>query len=189
MVNPMTFPQTTDAAVASQMTSLDCERESVQPLSQENRVLIVDDSLDSAQTLSDCLTREGCLCEMATNGDRALNVVRGHGCDVVICDVRIGIMNEFELLKQIKAIMPQLPVIVGTAINSTAAQDEAEKYGAYHYAEKPFEIRELLTLIARASADSRRFRKTTRPPGRVPEVSDIDGSPMTLKPVNLRHFD
>ena len=137
----------------------------------KTRVLIADDNVDSAQLLGDSLTRRGCLCEIVTSSDRALNIVRNLSCDLVICDIRIGGMNDFELLDQIKNLQPNLPVIIGTGIITILEAVEATKHGAFQYIEKPFNISDLLGFIVQATLDSPRDRGTTPLPPNVLAVA------------------
>ena len=84
----MILPESTEAAVPLQLTRLNCERDSVQPVLNKIRVLIADDNLRSARLLSERLTQEGYVCEIAPSGDKALEIVQHHACSIVICDVR-----------------------------------------------------------------------------------------------------
>src|ERR1039457_1564919 len=106
----------------------------------KTRVLIVDDNVHSAHLLGDSLTQEDCLCEIASSVDKVLDIVRHLACDVVICNVRMEGMSEFELLEQVKNLQPNLPVIVGTTLSSISEAGEAVKRGAFQYVEKPFNI-------------------------------------------------
>jgi DNA-binding NtrC family response regulator len=117
------------------------------------RVLIADDNAQSAHRLGDSLTQERYLCEIAPGGDKALDVVRHFACDIVICDVRMTGMSEFELLDQIKNLHPRLPVIVGSDKTSILEGIEAVKHGAFQYLEKPFNNDDLLGFIVQATAN------------------------------------
>ncbi len=133
-------------------------------MKQDIRILIADDDAPSVHWLSDSLTREGCLCEVALSREHALDLVRKLECDVVICDVRMQGMNEFDLLERIKALQPQLPVIVGTVSGSIAEAVEAVKRGAHQYLAKPYNISELVGDVVEAVAAAHQCPKTSRPP-------------------------
>ncbi len=117
------------------------------------RVLIADDNAQSALMLGNSLTHERYLCEVAPSGDKALDFVRHFACDIVICDVRMAGMIEFELLDQIKDLHPRLPVIVGSDKPSILEGIEAVRHGAFQYLEKPFNNGDLLGLIVQATAN------------------------------------
>ena len=153
-----------DAAVPRLLTRLDCERESDQPAMHKIRVLIADENIHSAHLLGDSLTQEDCLCEIASSGDKALDIVRHLACDVVICNVRMQGMSKFELLTQVKNLQPKLPVIVGTYISSTQEAVEAMKRGAFQYVEMPFNISNLLGFITYATVALHPFGSRSRSP-------------------------
>ena len=119
------------------------------------RILIADDNVQSALLLGNSLTHERYLCEVAPSGDKVLDVVRHFACDIVICDVRMAGMSEFELLDQIKNLHPRLPVIVGSDKTSILEAIEAVRRGAFQYLEKPFNNGDLLGFIVQATANLR----------------------------------
>jgi two-component system response regulator HydG len=162
----------TDSDVSGQLKVLGCKRGRDQFVTNRNRVLIADDNVRSAKKLSDSLTQEGCVCEIASNGNEALNHIRHLNSDVVICDVRMEGLKEFELLDQIKILQPSLPVIVNTTISSILEAVESVKHGAYQYVEQPLNIAELLVFILQATVESHNYSKSTPPPpGQVADVA------------------
>jgi two-component system response regulator HydG len=140
----------------------------------KTRVLIADDNVDSAQLLGDSLTQRGCLCEIVSSAEGALNVVRNHACDLVICDMQLEDMNDFELLDQIKNLQPNLPIIIGAGIINVLEAIEAIKHGAFQYIEKPFNTSDLLGFIVQATLDSPRGSRTTPPPRHALEAVNGD---------------
>ena len=72
--------------------------------------------------------------------------------DLIITDVRMPGINGFELLKQIKNISPQTPIIVMTAYTDLDTTVQAFQEGAFEYLPKPFDIDDALELVARACA-------------------------------------
>ena len=69
---------------------------------------------------------------------------------LIITDVRMPGINGFELLKQIKNISPQTPIIVMTAYTDLDTTVQAFHEGAFEYLPKPFDIDDALKLVARA---------------------------------------
>ena len=163
-----------DAAVPVQLSRLDCERDSDQLVPNSIRVLIADDNADAARLLYDCLASEGWSCEIASSADNALNIVQKYACDAVIGDVLLLGLNDFDLLKHIKALQPALPVIVGSAASSLLEAVEAGKHGAFQYLKIPYDIAELHVSLTRATEDLQRNRKTIPPPLRGLPVLDSD---------------
>ncbi len=70
--------------------------------------------------------------------------------DLIITDVRMPGINGFELLKQIKNISPNTPIIVMTAYTDLDTTVQAFHEGAFEYLPKPFDIDKALELVARA---------------------------------------
>ncbi len=144
------------------------------------RILIADDNVQSALLLGNSLTHERYLCEVAPSGDKVLDVVRHFACDIVICDVRMAGMSEFELLDQIKNLHPRLPVIVGSDKTSILEAIEAVRRGAFQYLEKPFNNGDLLGFIVQATANLR-GGGATPPPRSLPDLTKgelVQASPL-----------
>src|SRR5512147_184469 len=102
---------------------------------QEARVLIADDNVATAKLLSDYLAAEVRSCEVATNHEHAVELVRKLDCDIAICDTHSYGTTKFELLEHLKTIQPDLPVIVGANAGSIVDAVEAVRRGAYQYVE------------------------------------------------------
>ena len=66
--------------------------------------------------------------------------------------------NAFDLLPRIKRIRPDLPIIVMSAQNTFMTAIKASERGAYEYLPKPFDLRELVSIVGRALAEPKRRR-------------------------------
>jgi DNA-binding NtrC family response regulator len=85
--------------------------------------------------------------------------------DLIITDVRMPGINGFELLRQIKNVSPQTPIIVMTAYTDLDSTVRGFEEGAYEYLPKPFDIDEALELVASAVAPSASGDIGALPPG------------------------
>ncbi len=74
---------------------------------------------------------------------------------MVITDLRLPGLDGLELVRQLHAAQPRLPIILVTAFGTTETAIEATKFGAYDYLLKPFDIPELLNLIRKAIESNR----------------------------------
>ena len=90
---------------------------------------------------------------------------------LIITDVRMPGINGFELLKQIKNISPQMPIIVMTAYTDLDTTVQAFQEGAFEYLPKPFDIDDALELVARA-CESVVERHDARPQRHAVELAD-----------------
>ena len=77
-------------------------------------IFIIDDDMDMCQLLSNFLQRKGFKASCATSGKKGLEAVKENSFDLVLCDFRLGDMDGKEVLQQIKAIDPSMPVIILT---------------------------------------------------------------------------
>ncbi len=115
-----------------------------------NKILIADDLTDNLSLLSRYLINEGYLIITATNGIRALELIRSEMPDLVLLDVNMPEKDGFEVLKEIRLdpAIEHLPVIILTAARLDPMDIRAGlELGADDYVTKPFDRRELLARI------------------------------------------
>jgi DNA-binding NtrC family response regulator len=112
-------------------------------------ILVVDDEQLIRWSLSERLTQEGHTVVEAGTAKEALAAF-GPQVDLVLLDYRLPDSDGLRVLKQIKASDPDVPVILLTAFSSIETAVEAMKQGAYHYANKPFNLDELVLVVQKA---------------------------------------
>src|SRR6516225_1602103 len=112
-------------------------------------ILVVDDEQLIRWALSSRLEDEGYRALEAATAAEALK--RFHeGVDLVLLDYKLPDGDGLDVLKQIKSAEPETLVIMLTAHSSVETAVEAMKLGAYHYANKPFNLDEIVLLVAKA---------------------------------------
>jgi two-component system, NtrC family, nitrogen regulation response regulator GlnG len=116
-------------------------------------ILIADDDAAIRTVLNQALSRAGY--EVRSTGNAATLwrwVSQGEG-DLIITDVVMPDENAFDLLPRIKKLRPDLPVIVMSAQNTFMTAIRASERGAYEYLPKPFDLKELTTIVGRALSE------------------------------------
>src|ERR1700709_712751 len=122
-------------------------------------ILVADDDTAIRTVLNQALSRAGYEVRLTGNAATLWRwVSQGEG-DLVITDVVMPDENAFDLLPRIKKMRPNLPVIVMSAQNTFMTAIRASERGAYEYLPKPFDLKELITIVGRAlSAPKERIR-------------------------------
>jgi DNA-binding NtrC family response regulator len=113
-------------------------------------VLVVDDERLIRFSLVDRLSREGYRLVEAESAAEALARHGEGGVDLVLLDYRLPDGDGLAVLKQMKERDPDTLVILLTAHSSVRTAVEAMQHGAYHYANKPFDLDEIALLVERA---------------------------------------
>ncbi|MDD5296440.1 MAG: sigma-54 dependent transcriptional regulator [Rhodocyclaceae bacterium] len=118
-------------------------------MSQELNILIVED--DNALRDALCLTLEcaGHKVTGAADGPAALRLLETHAYNLVATDLKMVPMDGLQLLAEIRARHPQLPVLLMTAFGEVDKAVSAMRGGACDFLLKPFEPRVLLEYVAR----------------------------------------
>lgn len=112
-------------------------------------VLVVDDEL-SAQRSYRMVLKDDYRVLVASNGEEALKVLEKDEPGVVILDIIMPGMDGIEVLKRIKKIDVEIPVIIVTATKTVHTAVEAMKLGAFDYITKPFDVDKLEIVVAKA---------------------------------------
>jgi two-component system NtrC family response regulator len=119
------------------------------------RIVVVDDEPAQRELIGGFLKKQGHEVFLAANGPEALAHVTGRHVDVVLSDCRMPGMSGPELLLGIKAVNPEIPLILMTAYATVETAVEAMKDGAADYLTKPLDLEELLLRVARVAERAR----------------------------------
>jgi two-component system response regulator PilR (NtrC family) len=111
---------------------------------------LIDDEPVIHDVLGQLLSAEGYQVEISSSGEEALTKFREQEFDLVLLDLLMPGMDGLEVLKEIKKIDPEVPIIIITAYASVESALSAMKMGAFDYIQKPFKNEELLLTISRA---------------------------------------
>ena len=134
------------------------------------RILLVEDDVRAAASLERLLQTEGYTVTVAHRGDEGLHLARTKPFEVVVTDLKLPGADGIEIIKQMHATQPRLPIVLMTAFSSTDNAIEATKHGAFEYLRKPFQMEEFLAVTAKAAACARLMREPV-----ALEETDADG--------------
>ncbi|HEY1531943.1 MAG TPA: response regulator [Galbitalea sp.] len=128
------------------------------------RVLVVDDDPDVALYTSTVLERRGgCEVRAITNPTLARAAVDEFRPDVVVTDIEMPGMTGLELIGQLRADQPNLPVIVMTAHVSVDYAVGALRSQADEFLTKPIASPQLISIVQRLAQQGRASREAGRP--------------------------
>lgn len=116
-------------------------------------IAIVDDQDLLRDSLAHTLSRCGYAVSTFTGAAAAVEAVKKHPFDLMISDLKMPGMDGVELLRQIRQLGHDLPVILMTAYATVSTAVEAMKLGAFDYIQKPFDADEIELLVKRAVQD------------------------------------
>ena len=119
-------------------------------MSEPATLLVADDDPGLRESLQRTLTRAGYRVVLASDGRAALEQLQGGGVDLVLTDLKMPGLTGLELLRAVKAIAPDLDVILLTAFGTVEEAVSAMKDGAYDFITKPFRGEQLLKIVAKA---------------------------------------
>ena len=127
------------------------------------RIIVIDDEQYIRTALKEVLENEGFKVSAARDGRRGLELLEDEGADLVITDVIMPGIDGIATLEKIKAMHPDVPVIVISGVGNVAPRDyepgaistsaflaSATNAGAARTLTKPFNRKELLSAVTDA---------------------------------------
>jgi two-component system KDP operon response regulator KdpE len=114
------------------------------------RILVVDDEPAILRFLRVGLTAQGYIVSEVANGRGALDAVRRGAADLVVLDLGLPDIDGVEVIREIRALGSDLPIIVLSSRDDEGSKVEALDLGADDFVTKPFGIGELLARIRAA---------------------------------------
>ncbi|HKD47174.1 MAG TPA: sigma 54-interacting transcriptional regulator, partial [Rhizomicrobium sp.] len=135
-------------------------------------ILVADDDSAIRTVLHQALARAGY--DVRTTGTAAglwKMITAGEG-NLAITDVILPDESGFELIPRIKRLRPEMPILVMSAQNTLLTAITAAERGAFEYLPKPFDLKELTNVVARALASPgvRREEPTEEGEDRLPLI-------------------
>lgn len=118
-------------------------------------VLVVDDEFEIRTVLERVISKEGYQVLSAKDSDSALEIIRNQKVDVVISDIVMNGKNGIEVVKEIRKINENIPVILMTGNPDLNTAEEAVRNRAFDYISKPIRRRNILEILERAKIEKK----------------------------------
>jgi DNA-binding response OmpR family regulator len=160
-----------------------------------HHVLVVDDDPTVSDVVRRYLEQDGCAVRLAADGADGLAAVAAERPDLVVLDLMMPGIDGLEVCRRLRRQLPDLPVIMLTALGEEADRVLGLEVGADDYVTKPFSPRE---LVLRIRSVLRRAAPAADPPppatitdgglrlDTARRLAELDGTPLSL---TVREFD
>jgi two-component system response regulator PilR (NtrC family) len=114
-----------------------------------SKMLIVDDEIHLVRFLQQTLLLEfpDSRVDVAYSGEEALSRLAQSSYDLILADLRMPGFDGLELIRGVRYLNPQVPIILMTGYGTGLIREEAAKLGVDHYVDKPFEVGTLLQTV------------------------------------------
>ena len=155
-------------------------------MSEQGKMLIVDDELSVRDSLAKWFREEGYEVGTAEDANSALSRLAENRWDVALLDIKMRGTDGIELQRRIHELDPNLTVIMMTGYASVDTAVTALKNGAYDYVTKPLDPDEIAHLVKKALAHKRAEQENVRLRETVAEVArpeDIIGQSVAMQRV------
>lgn len=119
-------------------------------MTRPRTILAIDDDDSLRRVVEYNLMEEGYRVITAADGPSGLEAYQREAVDVVLTDIRMPGIEGIELLARLKAMQPELPVIMLTAFGTIDSAVEAMRLGAFDYLTKPFSRDQLRASVRKA---------------------------------------
>lgn len=118
-------------------------------------ILVVEDDQALAEALQDTLVTAGYNVILAEHGRMALTQLETNIVNLIVSDINMPQMSGEILLKRVKTLYPDIPIMLMTAYGTIEQAVDAMRDGAVDYMVKPFEAEVLISMVSRYMGESR----------------------------------
>ncbi len=127
-------------------------------MAKETRVWVIDDDRSIRWVLDRALRKAEMHVTCFSNGVGIIEALQHEQPDVILTDIRMPGIDGLDLLRQVSALYPGLPVIIMTAHSDLDSAVSAFHSGAFEYLPKPFDLDDAISQITRACRRGREER-------------------------------
>lgn len=129
------------------------KRDTLQKISCEGiRILVVEDSMPNQELMRVHLEDLGCIVDIASNGQEAVDMLRKKEYDICFMDLQMPVMGGMQAAQTIRTeLKSKIPIIALTAAEIEEERQKCIDHGMNDYLRKPFEVDELKEKIVKCS--------------------------------------
>jgi two-component system response regulator (stage 0 sporulation protein F) len=109
-------------------------------LAKPSRLLIVDDSPEIVSVIQDALEGYDCECVCAEDGAAAIHAIRNGKFDLIFLDLILPEVSGIDVLREVKRIAPETPVVIMTGFFTSELMNEASRLGVVSFLRKPIDF-------------------------------------------------
>ncbi len=121
----------------------------------KEKILIIDDEAEMLDNCRRILKRSGYDCSLLQESENLAQVIKDESPDLILTDLRMPKKDGMSVLKEAKAIDPNVLVLMFTAYGTIKSALEACKLGAFDYIQKPFSAEQLRIAVKRGVKQKR----------------------------------
>jgi len=122
-------------------------------ISKRIKILVIDDEQGIRDWLSLELSSEGYEVKVAEDGEKGIQKAEKEKFNIIISNIRMPKVSGIEVLNRVKKISPGTMVIMMTGYAIGEKEDENVRKEAFHFIYKPFEIKEISSLLKKATVE------------------------------------
>ncbi|WP_242852177.1 ATP-binding protein [Clostridium carboxidivorans] len=135
----------------STIINIDDRKDKVKRINKKLNILIVEDDKASQIVMYNLFKKYGHICDIANNGQEALNVLKTKQYDLILMDIQMPIMDGVQATKFIRKSEEgndkHIPIIALTAYALKGDKEHFLGLGMDEYISKPFNVEELLQTV------------------------------------------
>jgi DNA-binding NtrC family response regulator len=148
-----------------------------------SKILVIDDERSIRNTLKDILEYEKYEVDLAEDGNKGIEKVKGAEYDIVLCDIKMPGMDGIETLEKLTLLAPDTPVVMISGHGNIDTAVDSIKKGAFDFIEKPLDLNRLLITIRNAMDKSTLVSETKILKKKVSKRYQIVGESQAIKNV------
>ena len=119
---------------------------------KQQHLLIIDDDVDICALLKRFFERKGFAVTTAFKAQDGIDLIRARTFDVLLTDFRLPDLDGLEVIKTVRSLRAELPIIVITGYSDVNQAIKAIRLGAFEYVTKPIYPEEILLHVQKAIA-------------------------------------